>query len=330
MPVSRLPFAATASAFVFAAAAVASSCAIAQQAYPNRAIRMVVPFAPGGISDVLGRIIAQRLGGTLGQQVVVDNRAGAGTTIGAAIVAKSNPDGYTIMIQDLTTHAINATLYAKLPYDSVKDFTGVTLVASTPLALVVNQNLPVKSLSDLTALIRSRSGQMNYGSSGNGTILHLAAESYRTAARLEMAHIPYNGSAPAVAALLAEQVNLVFSTMPAAIPQVKAGKLRALAVTTPKRNGSLPDVPTMSEAGMPGFDLVLYSGIMGPAGMPKEVVGKLHDEIVKIIGSAEAREVLAGQGAEGITSSPDTFARFIQSEIVKLGRVVKASGAKIE
>jgi tripartite-type tricarboxylate transporter receptor subunit TctC len=298
--------------------------------YPNRAIRMVVPFAPGGISDVLGRIIAQRLGTTLGQQVVVDNRAGAGTTIGAGIVAKANPDGYTIMIQDITTHAINATLYAKLPYDSVKDFTGITLVAATPLALVVNQSLPAKSVADLTALIRSRSGQMNYGSSGNGTILHLAAETFRTMGKLDIAHIPYNGSAPAVAALLADQVNLVFATMPAALPQVKAGKLRALAVTTPRRNSALPDVPTMIEAGVPGFELVLYSGIMGPAGMPKDVVTKLHAEIVKIIGSAEVREVLAAQGAEGITSAPEQFGKFIQSEIVKLGKVVKASGAKVE
>ncbi|MBC7781824.1 MAG: tripartite tricarboxylate transporter substrate binding protein [Proteobacteria bacterium] len=302
----------------------------AQGAYPNRAIRLVVPFAPGGISDVLGRIIAQRLGTSFGQQVVVDNRPGAGTTIGAGIVAKANPDGYTIMIQDITTHAINATLYSKLPYDSVRDFTGITLVAATPLALVVNQNLQVKTLSDLTAMIRAKGGQMNYGSSGNGTILHLAAESYRTSAKLEMAHIPYNGSAPAVAALLGDQVNLVFATMPAALPQIKAGKVRVLAVTTPKRNASLPDVPTMAEAGLAGFDLVLYSGIMGPAGMAKEVISRLHAEIVKIIGSTEVRDILAAQGAEGITSSPDQFGKFIQSEIVKLGRVVKASGAKIE
>jgi len=323
----KLPAAAAALALL---GPIAADTLHAQEAFPTRSIRMVVPFAPGGISDVLGRIIAQRLGSSLGQQVVVDNRPGAGTTIGAGIVAKANPDGYTIMIQDITTHAINATLFSKLPYDSVKDFTFITLVAATPLVLVVNQSLPAKSVAELTSLIRARSGQINYGSSGNGTILHLAAESFRTSAKLEMAHIPYNGSAPAVAALLAEQVNLVFATMPAALPQIKAGKLRALAVTTPKRNNSLPDVPTMIEAGVAGFDLVLYSGIMGPAAMPKTVVSRLHTEIVKIIASTETRDVLAAQGADGITSSPDQFGKFIQSEIAKLGKVVRAAGAKIE
>ena len=314
----------------FATAMVPLSAALAQADYPSRSVRMIVPFAPGGISDVLGRLIAQRLGGALGQQVVVDNRPGAGTLIGAGIVTKANPDGHTIMIQDMTTHAINATLYARLPYDSVKDFTGITLVAQTPLMLVVNQGLPVKSVAELTALVRSRGGKFNYGSSGNGTILHLASESYRMSAKLEMAHIPYNGSGPAVASLLADQVGLVFSTMPAALPQVKAGKLRALAVTTGKRNASVPDVPTMIEAGVPNFDLVLYSGIMGPAGMQKAVVNRLYTELVKIMGLAEMRDTLSQQGAEAVTLPPDQFPKFIRGEIAKLGTVVKASGARID
>jgi tripartite-type tricarboxylate transporter receptor subunit TctC len=314
----------------FATAIAPLSAAWAQADYPTRSVRMIVPFAPGGISDVLGRLIAQRLGGSLGQQVVVDNRPGAGTLIGAGIVTKSNPDGHTIMIQDMTTHAINATLYARLPYDSVKDFTGITLVAQTPLLLVVNQSVPAKTVAELTALIRSRGGKFNYGSSGNGTILHLASESYRMAAKLEMAHIPYNGSGPAVAALLADQVGLVFSTMPAAISQVKAGKLRGLAVTTAKRNGTVPDVPTMIEAGVPNFDLVLYSGIMGPAGMQKPVVNRLYTELVKIMGLAEMRDTLAQQGAEAVTLPPDQFPKFIRTEIAKLGTVVKASGARID
>ena len=320
------------SATVTAAAAVLAPMpdALAQGAYPSRSVRMIVPFAPGGISDVLGRVIAQRLGSALGQQVVVDNRPGAGTLIGSGIVTKANPDGYTIMIQDMTTHAINATLYSRLPYDSVKDFTGITLVAQTPLLLVVNQALPVKTVADLTALIRTRGGKFNYGSSGNGTILHLASESYRMAAKLEMAHIPYNGSGPAVAALLSDQVGLVFSTMPAALPQVKAGKLRGLAVTTLKRNGSVPEVPTMGESGVPNFDLVLYSGIMGPAGMQKPVVNRLYSELVTITALPEMREVLAQQGAEAVTLPPDQFAKFIRAEIAKLGAVVKASGAKVD
>ena len=323
---SMLSASVTAIAAVFAPMSVA----LAQADYPSRSIRMIVPFAPGGISDVLGRLIAQRLGASLGQQVVVDNRPGAGTLIGAGIVTKANPDGYTIMIQDMTTHAINATLYSKLPYDSVKDFTGITLVAQTPLLLVVNQSLPVKSVADLSGHIRSRGGKFNYGSSGNGTILHLASESYRMAAKLDMAHIPFNGSGPAVTALLSEQVGLVFSTMPAALGQVKAGKLRALAVTTVKRNGSVPDVPTMVEAGVPNFEFVLYSGIMGPAGMPKPIVNRLYAELVKITALPEMREVLAQQGAEAITLAPDQFPKFIRAEIAKLGAVVKASGAKID
>jgi tripartite-type tricarboxylate transporter receptor subunit TctC len=326
----RLLFALSATAIAAAAVLVPMPDALAQGAYPSRSVRMIVPFAPGGISDVLGRVIAQRLGSALGQQVVVDNRPGAGTLIGSGIVTKANPDGYTIMIQDMTTHAINATLYSRLPYDSVKDFTGITLVAQTPLLLVVNQALPVKTVADLTALIRTRGGKFNYGSSGNGTILHLASESYRMAAKLEMAHIPYNGSGPAVAALLSEQVGLVFSTMPAALPQVKAGKLRALAVTTLKRNGSVPEVPTMAESGVPNFDLVLYSGIMGPAGMQKPVVDRLYSELVTITALPEMREVLAQQGAEAVTLPPDQFAKFIRSEIAKLGAVVKASGAKVD
>lgn len=321
---------ATVTAATVAAVLAPMPDALAQGAYPSRSVRMIVPFAPGGISDVLGRLIAQRLGSSLGQQVVVDNRPGAGTLIGAGIVTKSNPDGYTIMIQDMTTHAINATLYSRLPYDSVKDFTGITLVAQTPLLLVVNQALPVKTVGDLTALIRTRGGKFNYGSSGNGTILHLASESYRMAAKLEMAHIPYNGSGPAVAALLSDQVGLVFSTMPAALPQVKAGKLRGLAVTTLKRNGSVPEVPTMAESGVPNFDLVLYSGIMGPAGMQKPVVNRLYSELVTITALPEMREVLAQQGAEAVTLPPDQFAKFIRSEIAKLGAVVKASGAKVD
>jgi tripartite-type tricarboxylate transporter receptor subunit TctC len=326
----RLLFALSATATAAAAVLAPMPDALAQGAYPSRSVRMIVPFAPGGISDVLGRVIAQRLGSSLGQQVVVDNRPGAGTLIGSGIVTKANPDGYTIMIQDMTTHAINATLYSRLPYDSVKDFTGITLVAQTPLLLVVNQALPVKTVGDLTALIRTRGGKFNYGSSGNGTILHLASESYRMAAKLEMAHIPYNGSGPAVAALLSEQVGLVFSTMPAALPQVKAGKLRGLAVTTLKRNGSVPEVPTMAESGLPNFDLVLYSGIMGPAGMQKPVVDRLYSELVTITALPEMREVLAQQGAEAVTLPPDQFAKFIRSEIAKLGAVVKASGAKVD
>ena len=253
-------------------------------------------FPPGGISDVLARAIGAKLSASLGQQVVIDNRPGAGTTIASDIVAKSPPDGYTLFMQDITTHAINASLYKKLPYDTVKDFTPISLVASSALMLVVHPSLPAKSVKELIALAKSRPGQIVYASSGNGTILHLAGETFKSMAGIDMIHVPYKGSAQAVQALLAGEVALTFSTMPPALPQVKAGKLRALGVTTPKRNAAAPEVPTVSEAGLKGFDVVLYSGILGPAGMPAAIVSKLNAELARIVNSADFKQTLQQPG----------------------------------
>jgi len=251
-------------AFTAIALALLGASAFAQS-YPNKPIRLVVGFTPGGVSDVLARAMSAKLSQNLGQQVVVDNRPGAGTTIASEFIAKSAPDGYTLYFCDATTHAINASLYTRLPYDSVKDFAFISLVASTPLLLVVNPALPAKTVPELIALAKSRAGQLNYASSGNGTIVHLAGETFKSMAGVDLVHVPYKGSAPATVAVIAGDVAFIFSTMPAALPYVKSGRLRALAVTTPARVGAVQDIPTVAESGLPAFDLTLYSGVIGPA-----------------------------------------------------------------
>src|SRR6266404_1966216 len=300
------------------------------QSYPNKPIRLVVGFTPGGVSDVLARAMSAKLSQNLGQQVVVDNRPGAGTTIASELIAKSAPDGYTLYFCDATTHAINASLYTTLPYDSVRDFSFISLVASTPLLLVVNPALPAKTVPELIALAKSRAGQLNYASSGNGTIVHLAGETFKTMAGIDLLHVPYKGSAPATVAVIAGDVAFIFSTMPAALPHVKSGKLRALAVTTPARVGAVQDIPTVAESGLPAFDLTLYSGVIGPAGMSREIVERMNGELAKVVNSPEIKEFFATQGATPMASSPEQFADHMRADIVKLGKAVKASGAKAD
>jgi len=300
------------------------------QGYPNRPIRLVVGFPPGGVSDVLSRAVSAKISQNIGHQVVVDNRPGAGTTIASEFVARSAPDGYTLYFCDATSHAINASLYRKLPYDSLKDFTYISLLASTPLLLVVNAALPARSVPELIALAKARAGQLNYASSGNGTIVHLAGESFKTMAGVNLVHVPYKGSAPATIAVIAGDVAMIFSTMPAALPHVQSGKLRALAVTTPARVAAVQDIPTLAEAALPGFDLVLYSGVIGPAGMAKEVVQRANAEFAKAINSPEIRDFFATQGATPITSTPEQFTAHMRAEVAKLGKMVKDSGAKAD
>ena len=304
--------------------------ALAQADFPSKSIRLVVGFTAGGISDVLARALGARLSVQMGQQIVVENRVGAGTTIAAEIVAKAPPDGYTLFMQDMTTQAINASLYKKLPYDTVKDFTPVTLVASSPLMLVVHPSLPVKSVKELIALGKSKPGQIAFASSGNGTILHLAAETFKTMGRIDMIHVPYKGSAQAVQAVLAGDVAVTFSTMPPAISNVKAGRLRALGVTTPIRNAATPAVPTVAEGGLKGFDVVLYSGVLGPAGMAPAVVTKLNAEFIKAVNAPEVKTVYASLGVDAITDTPAEFAAHIAADIEKLGKAVRASGARLD
>lgn len=311
-------------------AVVAGFCvSAAAQTYPARAVRIIVPFPPGGISDALSRVAGQHLGQTMGQQFVIDNRPGAGTTLAADMVAKAAPDGYTLYFADITTHAINATLYAKLPYESVRDFTQIAMVAQTPLILVVHPSLPVRTVKELIALARARPDQINYASSGNGTILHLSGETLKAMAGIRLVHIPYKGSAPAVSAVLAGEGSLVFSTTPAALPHVKAGKMRAIAVTSPQRSPVVPDVPPMAET-LKGFDIILYSGVMGPAGMPRDIVNRLHTELTRMLALPKVRESWAAVGADPVSMTPEQFTAHLQSDVAKLGKMVRAAGAKVD
>jgi len=301
-----------------------------QSDFPNKPVRMVVGFAAGGISDVLGRAIAIPLSRQLGQQVIVENKPGAGTTIAGDFVAKSAPDGYNIWLQDITTHAINNTLYPKLPYDSTKDFSFVAMVASTPLMLVVHPSTQAASVRELIGLLKANPGKLSYGSSGNGTIVHLSGEMLKAAAGVDVLHVPYKGSNPATQAILGGEVTFVFSTMPPAISNSKAGKLRALAVTTPKRVAAAPEVPTMIEAGLPNFEIVLYSGILGPRGMDRALVRRLNAEFARAVESPEMKQVWQNLGADPIVMTPEAFEAATAREIAKLAPVVKASGAKLE
>lgn len=298
--------------------------------YPTKPVRIVVGFPASGISDNLARVMAKVLSQQTGQQFIIDNRPGAGTTIAADLVAKSQPDGYTLFMQDITSHAINASLYRKLPYDSVKDFTPITLVASTPLVMVVPPSLGVRNVEELVALAKTKPGQLSYGSSGIGTILHLSGELFKQKTGIDLLHVPYKGATGAVMAMLGGEVTVAFATMPTAMPLVKAGKVNALAVTTAKRATSLPEVPTMAEAGISGYEIVLYNGILAPAGLPREIVSRLRDEIFKAMQAPEVKAFYANVSADPVTSTPEEFAAHISSEIKKLGQTVQISGARAD
>ena len=307
-----------------------SASVCAQSDYPNKPVRLVVSFAAGGISDVLARALAIPLSKQLGQQVIVDNKPGAGTSIAGDYIAKAAPDGYTIWLQDITTHAINVNLYSKLPYDSVKDFTFIAMVASTPLMLVVHPSTPASSVKELIALLKANPGKYSYGSSGTGTIVHLASEMLKHSAGVDALHVPYKGSNPATAAILGGEVTFVFSTMPPAISNAKAGKLRALAVTTPKRVAAAPEVPTMIDAGLRDFEVVLYSGVLAPKGMDPAVVKKLNAAFAATVRAPEIQKVYEQIGADAIVMTPEEFLKKTEAEIAKLAPMVKASGAKID
>ena len=309
--------------------ALISACAWAQS-YPTKPIRLVVPFPPGGATDILARNVAQKLTEAWGQQVIVDNRPGAGGNIGSELVAKSAPDGYTLEMGTVGTHAINASLYAKMPYDHVKDFVPVILVAGVPNVLVVNPSLPVNSVAELIAYAKANPGKLNFASSGNGTSIHLSGELFKVMAGVQITHIPYKGSAPAMQDLLGGQVQLMFDNLPPSLPQIKAGKLKALAVTSTTRAAALPDVPTMAEAGLPGFEASSWFGVLAPAGTPPAIVAKLNAEIGKWLASPDAKEKLQALGANAAGGTPEDFAKHIQAETVKWAKVVKESGAKVD
>ena len=311
-------------------AALGATGAATAQSYPAKAIRFVVPFPPGGPADILSRTIGQHLGTSWNQQVVIDNRAGAGGNIGAEIVAKSPPDGYTIFMGYVGTHAINASLYRELPFDPFKDFEPVGLVAMVTIVLVVHPSVPVKSVKELIALAKARPGQLNFGSPGNGTPQHLAGELFNTMANVKMIHVPYKGAVPALNDLLGGRLSMIFSSMPPALPHVQTGKLRALGVTSAARSPAAPDVPTIAQSGLPGYEVINWYGVLVPAKTSPEIVGKLNAEINRIMNLPDVRERLAAQGAEIYTSTPSEFAAHIRKETEKWAKVVKFSGAHID
>ena len=319
-------------AFAIAAFALTAIDASAQAAasYPNKPIKIIVPFPPGGATDILARATGFELQKAWGQPVIIENRPGAGGNSGADVVAKAAPDGYTLVMGTVGTHAINMSLYARMPYDAVKDFDPVVLVAGVPNLLVVHPSVPAKTVAELTALAKSQPGKLNVASSGNGTSIHLAAELYKQMAGVDITHVPYKGSSPAVADLLGGQVQLMFDNMPSSLPHAKAGKLRALAVTSLKRSPALPDVPTMDESGLKGFDATSWFGLLAPAGTPKDIIAKLNAASVKALATPEMRERLAAQGADPIGNSPEQFSVFINAEIDKWAKIVRASGARVD
>jgi tripartite-type tricarboxylate transporter receptor subunit TctC len=303
----------------------------AQDGYPNKPIHMILGFAPGGISDVLGRSLAQRLSSQLGQQVVVENKPGAGGSIAAAYVASAAPDGYTIWLQDMTSHAINATMYSKLTYDSVNAFAPISLVAWTPLMLAVHPSQPTKTVPELIAFLKANPDKYSYGSAGNATPNHLAAEMMLKGAGLsKVVHIPYKGSAPTVQALLSNDVSFAFLSMPPAVANVNNGQLVGLAITSKTRVGAVPNVPTMIEAGLPGFEMVVYTGILAPAGTPRAIIDRLNAEIAKALVSEDVKAVYKNIGAEAITSTPEELRTQMARDIATFAPMIKASGAKID
>ena len=291
-------------ALLVALATLVASRQAGAQAYPTHPVKLVVPFPPGGPLDATGRLIAERLTVMWGQTVVVDNKPGAGGNIGADLVAKSPPDGYTILMGALSTHAVNPSLYAKMPYDAVKDFAPITLLAITPNVLVVNASLPVNSVKDLIAYAKANPGKLSFGSGSNGSAGHLAGELFKVDTGTDIVHIPYKGGAPATQALLAGDMQFMFDNLANATPQVKAGKLKALAVTTATRSKLAPELPTMAEAGMPGFDISTWFGLFAPAGTPPDVIAKWNADVTKILTTPETRDRLLALGAEPTPMTP--------------------------
>ena len=315
------------------AAGIAGSAAAAASgsapAYPTRPIRMVIPAPPGGSLDVVGRPVAASLGEALGQQVVVDNRAGAAGVIGSDLVAKAPPDGYTLLLTNLA-FAITPSLLARMPYDAAKDFVAVSQLSKLPYLLVVSAGFPAGSLKELIAYAKDKPGALIYGSLGNGSGSHLTAVVFRSIAGIEMTHVPYKGFGPLAPDLLTGRVHMLFNTIPSVLPHVRTGKLRALAITQDTRSRLLPEVPTASEAGLPGFFVTTWHGVFSTAGTPRPVVEKLNATLVRIVNARDMQERLAGEGAEAVGSSPEQFARFFGSELARWSKVVKDAKVTVD
>lgn len=321
------PYRRTLLATLASLAALSAAPSVQAQAYPNKPIRLVVTFTPGGAPDILARVFSEKA--QLGQNVVVDNKPGAGGNTGADFVAKSPADGYTLVMGTVGTHSINGSLYAKMPYDMAKDFSAIAHVASAPNLLVVNNDLPVKTVPELIAYMKAHPNKLSFGSPGIGTSVHVSGELFKSMTGTSMTHVPYKGRAAAIPDLIGGQIQLMFDNMPSALPMAKEGKIRALAQTTAKRSAAAPDVPTVAES-LPGFEATTWFALFGPANMPREVVAKLNAEVKRVFALPDVQERLKTLGLEPWISSPEELAKFQAAEIVKWAKVVKESGAKAE
>jgi tripartite-type tricarboxylate transporter receptor subunit TctC len=311
------------------AGAIALASPLAQAAYPEKAIRIVIPFAPGGPSDILGRLIAQKLAAPMGQSVIADNKPGAGTNLAAEFVARAAPDGYTLLLMMVGTQAINEAMYPKLAYNTVRDFSPITLTAASSLILAANSSVTAKTLKDLVTLAKANPNKFNYGTAGAGTPLHLGGLLFNKLAGTNFQHIPYKGAAPAMNDVLGGQIELILAGTPSVLPHIKSGKLNALGVTSAKRSSNAPDVPTIAES-YPGFEVELVYALVAPAGTPKDIVTRLNAEVVKLLQEPDTRERLAAQGFEVRTSSPEQLGSYIKSEISKWAPLVKESNVQPE
>jgi tripartite-type tricarboxylate transporter receptor subunit TctC len=306
-----------------------AAASVLAQGYPDKPLKLVVPFPPGGPTDIVGRLVAQKLAEGIGQPVVVENRPGAGGTVGSTAVARAPADGYTLLYGS-TTLAIAPSLYRDLAYDPRTAFAPISLVSRGPIIVAVNAQLPAKTLKDFIALAKSSPGRINYGSAGSGTPPHLAAELFKTVAGVDLVHVPYKGGGPAVSDLAGGQVQVIFEGLPTLLPHIKSGKVRALAITGAKRDPALPEVPTFAEAGLPGYDANFWNGLVAPAGTPAEVIARLNSVLVQALATPEVHAALVRLGLEAAGTTPQQFGDFIAAEIDKWARVVKASGAKID
>jgi tripartite-type tricarboxylate transporter receptor subunit TctC len=300
------------------------------QTYPTKPVRLIVPFAPGGGTDLVARSIAVRLGDAFGQPVVVDNRAGAGGVIGADLVAKSQPDGYTLLMGTPGPLTINPNLSARVPYDPARDFAPISLATISPFVLVVHPGVNAANVKELLALARARPGQLNFGSAGNGSVSHLAAEQLKALARIDMLHVPYKGSSLAVTDLLGGQLQLLIENLPVVLPHVRANRFRALAVGTQKRSALAPELPTMQEAGVAGYEASTAFGVLGPARLPPALVARVSTEIGKLLQAGELRERLAAQGVEAVGSSPEIYAAHLKAELAGYARLIKSAGIRVD
>lgn len=315
---------------VVLAALVLAPVTLRAQSYPSKPIRLIIPFPPGGSTDILGRSLAQKLSESWGQQVLVDNRGGAGGTIGADLAAKAPADGYTLLMGHIGTLAVNVALYPKLSYDPVRDFAPVSMVALVPNVLVVHPALPVKNVTELIAYAKANPGKLNYSSGGNGSAAHLAVEYFKLQTKTEIVHVPYKGTGPSVTDLIAGQVSMTMTGAPAVMPHVQSGRIRALGVSSPQRIPALAQIPSVAEAGVPGFDATQWYGVVAPAGTPKDVIAKLNAEIRKIMQSKEMLDRLNTEGAIAAAGTPEQFGAYIKNEIMRWGVVVKAAGMKAD